>query len=239
MKTVFTSCIIALLTLQFGPYLIDRVRIHRSEPQDNGMIYPSSNLTFSCDYREPIDLVFIGDSVTYGVGVSEHLTYPALIAQALGASYLNLSVPGYDCLDCLESLNANNWRSHTPEKIIYGYCINDFSTYSREYIEGVGLVRHTMRLSDFLYKAFCGGVEGILSREIKEWKEKAPLYMVLIPPRTTCKGWRARSLAMARKLADLELTLTDDCYLDEYHLNEMGHQEAARQILENGGWNGQ
>lgn len=231
LKLTLTILASLLLALQWpGPYLVDRVRIRMAEPQDNGMIYAAEGVPFLTDYRHPSPIVFIGDSVTYGVKVPEHKTYPALVAEALGQPYMNLAVPGYDCLDVFRSLEVNNWKAHHPSLILYGYCINDFTVNSREFVEDAGLIRHTPRLSDLLHKALRGRTEGILSREIRVWQERGVRF-ILIPSRTKCEGWRERSLRMAQGLADLEVSLADDCFLDEYHLNERGHAEVARQII--------
>jgi hypothetical protein len=46
------------------------------------------------DFRPGVDIVAAGCSATYGVGVPEDGTWPALLAEKTGMSYINLSAPG-------------------------------------------------------------------------------------------------------------------------------------------------
>ena len=60
--------------------------------------------------------VFIGDSFTFGQGLSDAETFPAIFCRALAASCANLGVPGASttsAIDRLEHyLSEEQWRPH-------------------------------------------------------------------------------------------------------------------------------
>lgn len=74
-------------------------------------------------------VIVVGDSLTYGVGIEENWTYPAILQRTLDPEYriefLNLGVSGYQSEDMLR-----NVRRFVPELkpdlVIYGVCHNDF-----------------------------------------------------------------------------------------------------------------
>lgn len=73
-------------------------------------------------------LVF-GDSLTYGEGVAEHFTYPALLATALGqggaVEVYSMGVSGDQSEDILNSMRR--WvQPLAADVVVYGICQNDF-----------------------------------------------------------------------------------------------------------------
>ena len=74
-RTIITTILIIIVTLLFGlqflPLLVDQYKIWKANPQDNGLIEKAESpyIPFVCPYREPKErsIIFIGDSVTYGV----------------------------------------------------------------------------------------------------------------------------------------------------------------------------
>src|SRR6056300_417448 len=67
--------------------------------------YPNEEPSFT--FRSPApgdkDLVAMGCSQTYGIGVCEENTWPALLAKDLDISYVNIAVPGYSIARCVLS----------------------------------------------------------------------------------------------------------------------------------------
>lgn len=61
--------------------------------------YPNELVKGGFTFRSPelgnSDLVALGCSQTYGIGICEENTWPALLAKNLGISYANIAVPGY------------------------------------------------------------------------------------------------------------------------------------------------
>lgn len=74
-------------------------------------------------------IVVLGDSLTYGYGVAEEATYPAVIRRTLGGAYgtevLNLGSSGAQSEDILEIARQYVPRLH-PDLVLYGHCPNDF-----------------------------------------------------------------------------------------------------------------
>ena len=246
-----------ILCLEFLPIVADRIKMAFYPTRDNGMIVrsgtslvpfenrPYTKGTNYAGYREPEpkeSIIFIGDSVTFGVRVEPSKTFPWLVGGALRIPWHNWAVPGYDCLDVLASLDVNRWKNYKPLRVVYGYCINDFSTFSREYIEGVGLISKTQRLSDYVRKLIKGKTEGILNERLAKWADKVPLSIVILPYQGSLDGWRLRSLRMIKNFCSknnvpyLEINNLDQTYFltpsDMYHLNEKGHIKVANYIIE-------
>lgn len=73
--------------------------------------------------------LFIGDSVTQGVGVDDSSTYVSLIAKSVDSmNVLNCSMIGwsvYDYKNVIESLLADTSNPMNISKIIIGWCLND------------------------------------------------------------------------------------------------------------------
>lgn len=81
-------------------------------------------------------VVVLGDSVTFGNGLLEGETYPALVESLLVASgrpveVCNLALTGYDTLQMARTLDRTGLRLQ-PDVIVVGYCFNDVGTVSIE-----------------------------------------------------------------------------------------------------------
>jgi lysophospholipase L1-like esterase len=79
-------------------------------------------------------LVWLGDSVTFGLGVAQDRTYAARLSRRLAAAQppwesVNLSVFAYDTRHELETLEEDGLK-HRPGAIILQFYMNDFSISS-------------------------------------------------------------------------------------------------------------
>ena len=66
------------------------------------------------------EVLFLGDSQTFGIGVSDDETYASVFAKESGVSVLNTGCPGYNTFEeyrLLEDL----LNRHKPEKIVLGF----------------------------------------------------------------------------------------------------------------------
>ena len=80
-------------------------------------------------------VLVLGDSLTYGLGVAEEQTYPAVLEQelrkGLEVEILNLGVSGHQREDVLEELRHFVPRLK-PDQVLYGVYLNDFLPSRRE-----------------------------------------------------------------------------------------------------------
>lgn len=79
--------------------------------------------------KDVLRIVFVGDSMTYGVGVDEKDTYVRLVEAHLARDYrveaLNLGISGHQSEDVLKTIVRWVPELH-PDIVIYGICLNDF-----------------------------------------------------------------------------------------------------------------
>jgi lysophospholipase L1-like esterase len=66
---------------------------------------------------KPVDIVFVGDSFTWGYGVEGHETFALKTITALGGTGANLAVAGYGTTHSLQLLRRN--RDLAPKLVIY------------------------------------------------------------------------------------------------------------------------
>jgi hypothetical protein len=120
---------------------------------------------------KPVDIVFVGDSFTWGYGVEGHETFALKAITALGGTGANLAVAGYGTTHALQLLRRN--RDLAPKLVIYPllrvhlsrnvsscatsaypFCLDDayvaWNEEGRPYIalprsDGVARVHHQMR----------------------------------------------------------------------------------------------
>lgn len=78
-----------------------------------------------------IRIVAIGDSQTFGTGVAEGETWPAVLRSTLQKSLpearvevLNCAVQGYDAPQSAAALESR-WLAYAPDLVLYGYFVND------------------------------------------------------------------------------------------------------------------
>ncbi len=138
----------------------------------------------------------MGDSITYGFGVSQSESWPAQLEQILNRAdpgrrvqVLNFGVTGYDLSQSLENLRARALR-YQPDLVIYQYCLNDPEKFSSEmesllaelsraqasYWEGaihgsgwLGFSRLAALARYALHSAFAGGGGTRLPRADLQW----------------------------------------------------------------------
>jgi lysophospholipase L1-like esterase len=72
-------------------------------------------------------VMVLGDSITYGAGVAEEWTYPALLTKRFApkVEFLNLGISGYQSEDILRLLKKY-LPILKPDLVFYGVCHNDF-----------------------------------------------------------------------------------------------------------------
>jgi len=85
---------------------------------------------------KPVDtlrIAFLGDSMTYGQGVSFGDTFASRTGEILRRDYpskkfeiLNFGIPAYNVIDSLENLKKNV-LAYDPDVIVFGFCVNDFN----------------------------------------------------------------------------------------------------------------
>ncbi|MBN2031315.1 hypothetical protein JW824_13865 [bacterium] len=85
-------------------------------------------------------IIVLGDSITYGLGVSWDETYPKIIEQLLNKrstdsdqryEVINFGVNGYNTVQEVEHLRINGVK-YDPDMVLVGYNLNDVGNYSRE-----------------------------------------------------------------------------------------------------------
>ena len=76
-----------------------------------------------------VDIVAIGDSVTYGSGVARRLAYPARLARALDLKVYNAGLNGDTAPSGLARLERDALRHH-PDIVLIGFGLNDSGLYA-------------------------------------------------------------------------------------------------------------
>jgi len=111
-------------------------------------------------------IMVVGDSLTYGQGVAEELTYPRVVERALQSTYrcevLNLGVCGQNSVKVKETLEKFA-PLLKPNLIVYGICLNDFLPTEKQHEDGYpfplpeavkrAMVQHT-RFGAFLEREY-------------------------------------------------------------------------------------
>lgn len=126
-----------------------------------------------------VRVLALGDSVTFGMGVPQDLTYPrqaeALLSRARGApvEVLNMGMPGYNTLHQLAQLRELG-LSLQPKIVVVGFLYNDIELSSGQ--RGEGVVKEKEQVS--------------LGRQIKSginaaalWLKKNSLFVAWVSPR--------------------------------------------------------
>jgi lysophospholipase L1-like esterase len=74
-------------------------------------------------------ILVVGDSLTYGFGIDEYWTYPAVLERKLRDEFnvemLDLGVGGYQSAD-IRGIVESRVPKLKPDLVIYGVCLNDF-----------------------------------------------------------------------------------------------------------------
>lgn len=115
-------------------YWHDVLHVYNSEGMRWRRPYPDKR---SDHYR----VLVVGDSLTYGYGISEQSRFSDLLNKWMGSSFriefLNLGHPGYQSEDILKVVKINI-KKLKPDLVLYGVCLNDFlpSTVSEYYRDG-------------------------------------------------------------------------------------------------------
>jgi len=80
---------------------------------------------------DALRIVAIGDSQTFGTGVEEKESWPAVLQATLQADFpatrievLNCAVQGYDAPQSAAALESR-WLAYAPDLVLYGYFVND------------------------------------------------------------------------------------------------------------------
>lgn len=218
--------VLALLVFEGGPLVADRLRLAVTAPSATEIVTakgdtfantPNVNGTNSLGWRSPEPIVFIGDSVTYGVGVDRADIFTSQFPHSI-----NLGVPGYDMPDVLRV--ADKWRG---ARLVYCYCINDFSMIPRGYDNDKGLYRKIPRLSHQVRRLF-GGTERYLQ---KRMEAAPPMTIVVMPFQGPWKGYHVRSLEFIRQYNPLEPAgFGPEDFIDGLHFNAQGHKKMAQGV---------
>jgi len=221
--------VLVFLVMEGGPIIADRIRLAITEPKRSDIVIAKENtfvnrpnvngvngLGMRCDFAP---IVFMGDSVTYGVKVNQDDIFTSILQRQTSQNVLNLGVPGYDMPDVLRI--ANKWRG---AKLVYCYCLNDFSMIPRGYDKDKGLYRKFPRLSHQVWRFF-GGTEKYLHRLM----DSAPdMTIIVMPFQGPWKGYHVRSLEFIRQYNPLEPSgFKPDDFLDSLHLSVLGHRKMA------------
>ena len=91
--------------------------------------YRGKSAVTTAHSEDEFRVAFVGDSMTFGWGVAEHETLPAMVEarlrkDGLPARCFNLAVPGYNTRQELRRLRRR-FDEVDPDVIVLGYCIND------------------------------------------------------------------------------------------------------------------
>ena len=108
--------------------------MHFLKPNSSGLVfskkvYIDENKTrvpsFEFKYNKEKDILFIGDSVTFGNGVKEENTFVGLLRKKYYSyNFYNTAVPGHDLLNHENTLDDLS-KFKKVEKIIYIFTLND------------------------------------------------------------------------------------------------------------------
>lgn len=85
-------------------------------------------------------VVFLGDSFTYGSGVRDSETFPALVEQAVARPVANLGIPGFG-LDQVWGMLRGKALPLTPRALVIGFVDADFERALSRYDPGKGFER--------------------------------------------------------------------------------------------------
>lgn len=266
---VYIICV-TLLALEIVPYITDYYLLHayRGETKVGGWIskntkdkhvpfintpnYVDRNIRInSKGFRggeyDQADIIFIGDSVTFGSGGKEKDTFVSIVGNELNVMCANWSVSGYDLLDCVGILHHANYISYRPKLIVYSYCLNDCSATPRIYDEYVGLIANTRKyaLHNFIAKALKGGTKKYLTKVlleiIEECKANGIEFIINILPYNIADLKKPdvrvlnylfiKEFVIRYKIRHIDALYEFDasCYPpgDPMHLNEKGHRKMA------------
>lgn len=218
---------------------------------------------YSDEVRSGKNIIFIGDSVTFGSGVNLEDTFTKVVERGLDGVYcMNWGVGGYDLLDNIGNLRHGNFRNYKPKAIVYSYCLNDFSSASRTFDEKVGLMANVNIYCphNILLKALKGGTSAFLEKEllkaVEMCREKSAELIVNILPARFSGGATDEVLLMAYQFIknfvvkhrvpyiDAQYLMNDARnFRDEVHLNKEGHRRMGEIILSylresKGSWEG-
>lgn len=89
---------------------------------------------WSTERRDKPSVVILGDSVTFGSGVNDDKTIPALLEEGLGDYDLNVhnfAVGGYSVLDSIGHYTFRNAEALTPVIVIYLFTLKSIFDYPR------------------------------------------------------------------------------------------------------------
>ncbi len=92
-------------------------------------------------------VVFLGDSFTYGSGVRDAETFPALIERAIDRPVANLGIPGFG-LDQMWATLRGKALPLAPRALVIGFVDVDFERALSRYDPGKGFVRPWYQLVD-------------------------------------------------------------------------------------------
>lgn len=137
---------------------------HSLKPNSSGLVfskkvYIDKNKTrvpsFEFKYDKDKEIIFIGDSVTFGNGVEEENTFVGLLRKKYtNYNFYNTAVPGHDLLNHEKTLNELS-KFKKAEKIIYIFTLNDVlrdktiidwnSRNQKELDKGLGFIQKVIR----------------------------------------------------------------------------------------------
>lgn len=126
-------------------------------------------------------LVLLGDSYTFGFGISDEEAIAALLQQRLGAGWevMNFGVPGYGTDQQLLSYETVA-RRHVPDAVVLGFFLRDYSrnllsfrTYAKPRFEldgeGLRLVGTPVTAPSELYALYAGGERRVGGAALRSW----------------------------------------------------------------------
>src|SRR5260221_4227037 len=157
-------------------------------------------------------IVVIGDSQTFGIGVAEGESWPAVLERTLAArvrgsriEVMNCAVAGYDAEQSAAALESR-WLAYAPDLVLLGYFVNDpalpdvrsepqlgpsrwLMPIVRPDRRGItGWLRNRSALVDFV-------LDGIYRRlRVREWALGAGALHT-----DECEGWARTRAALARE----------------------------------------
>ncbi|MCU0594396.1 MAG: SGNH/GDSL hydrolase family protein [Desulfobacterota bacterium] len=200
---------------------------------------------------ESKNIIFIGDSVTFGSGVNLDDTFVKVVERGLdGIFCLNWGVAGYDLLDNVGNLSHLDFRKYKPRMVVFSYCVNDFSSASRTYDEKVGLMSNLDIYCphNILLKALKGGTSRFLEKKLAEvvemCKQEGVGLVINILPAKYPDDKRNEVFLMAYDFVkgfvvrhqvpyiDAQYLMNDSRYfIDDIHLSVEGHKRMGDLIL--------
>lgn len=126
-------------------------------------------------------IVFVGDSYTFGYGLSDAQAFPAQLEERLGAGWevLNFAVPGYGTDQQLLSYEQIA-RRYAPDVVVLGFFLRDyprnlldFRTYAKPRFEleetGLRLVNVPLPTPEQLYAEYASGRRRVGCSPWRSW----------------------------------------------------------------------